>query len=222
MRICAGILTGIQEDKFIAENPSSFHKTLPRLPSEDDAFDDEDSLPTPTGQPLPPPTTPSTPTPKVPAEDSGSYPFLSIPIPIPKVFTSSEKSSSSPTLTPSPSRRSPSLMTADDADSLQLLSGLRHKFQRTEQELYAELSQTPEKNLNDVRRSFVTAARGATRRLVAWEKKHSAHLPSGTALSDAPISPEPEWWKSGCHAVPGGNVIVREDDWGSIIAFTLR
>lgn len=32
---------------------------------------------------------------------------------------------------------------------------------------------------------------------------------------------EPEWWNSGCHAVPGGNVIVREDDWGSIIAFTL-
>lgn len=33
---------------------------------------------------------------------------------------------------------------------------------------------------------------------------------------------EPEWWKPGCHAVPGGRVIVREGEWGSLIAFTLR
>lgn len=33
---------------------------------------------------------------------------------------------------------------------------------------------------------------------------------------------EPEWWQRGYHAVPGANVIVKEDDWGSIIAFTLR
>ncbi|KAF8497738.1 hypothetical protein F5888DRAFT_1803202 [Russula emetica] len=32
---------------------------------------------------------------------------------------------------------------------------------------------------------------------------------------------EPHWWHSGFHAVPGGNVIVQEEDWGSIIAFTL-
>ncbi|KAI0773107.1 hypothetical protein BD413DRAFT_539189 [Trametes elegans] len=210
------------EDKFMTETPSSFHKTLPRLPSGDDAFDDDDdSLPTPTGQPSPPPSTPLTPTPRSATAAPSSFPFL--PIPIPRVPSSSSKASSStPTLTPSPNDRPAlELSSADDTDSLQLLSGLRHKFQRTEQDLYTELSQTSDKNLNDVRRSFITAARGATRRLAAWEKKHSSHLPAGTGLSDAPISPEPEWWKSGCHAVPGGNVIVREDDWGSIIAFTL-
>ncbi|KAI0354500.1 hypothetical protein OH77DRAFT_1426094 [Trametes cingulata] len=204
------------EDKFITETPSSFHKSLPRLPSTDDAFEDDDSLPTPTGQPLPPPASPSTPTPRGVLGTPSSYPFLTVPIP----GTHSKASSSTPTLTPSPDDRSISPTTTAD-DDLQLLSGLRHKFQRTEQELYAELSQASERNLNDVRRSFITAARGATRRLAAWEKKHSSHIPSGTGLSDAPITPEPEWWKSGCHAVPGGSVIVREDDWGSIIAFTL-
>ncbi|KAH9895675.1 hypothetical protein C8Q73DRAFT_644565 [Cubamyces lactineus] len=209
------------EDKFLTENPSAFHKTLPRLPSADDAFEDDDSLATPTGHPLQPPVTPSTPTPRSLAGAPGSNPFL--PIPIPSVLGHSRKASAStPTLTPSPDDRSTAIsVSPDDNDSLQLLSGLRHKFQRTEQELYAELSQTPEKSLNDVRRSFITAARGATRRLAAWEKKHGSHLPSGVSLGDAPITPEPEWWKSGCHAVPGGSVIVREDDWGSIIAFTL-
>ncbi|KAI0656007.1 hypothetical protein C8Q70DRAFT_1013970, partial [Cubamyces menziesii] len=210
------------EDKFVTDNPSAFHKTLPRLPSADDAFEDDDSVPTPTGHPLQPPVTPSTPTPRGIAGAPGSYPFL--PNPIPSVLGHSRKASAStPTLTPSPDDRSTAItVSPDDTDSLQLLSGLRHKFQRTEQELYAELSQTPERSLNDVRRSFLTAARGATRRLAAWEKKHGSHLPSGVSLGDAPITPEPEWWKSGCHAVPGGSVIVREDDWGSIIAFTLR
>ncbi|KAF8497755.1 hypothetical protein F5888DRAFT_1694551 [Russula emetica] len=31
----------------------------------------------------------------------------------------------------------------------------------------------------------------------------------------------PHWWHSGFHAVPGGNVIVQQEDWDSIIAFTL-
>ena len=115
-----------------------------------------------------------------------------------------------------------SVVTNDDGDSLQRLSDLRFKFQKIEQELYVELAQTSEKRLNDVRRSFFTAAKGATRRLSAWEKKHLTVSGSKEAPRDAPVAPEPEWWKSGCHAVPGGNVIVRENDWGSIIAFTLR
>ena len=32
----------------------------------------------------------------------------------------------------------------------------------------------------------------------------------------------PEWFKADCHALPGGDVIVRESDWGSVIAHTLR
>ncbi|KAI0643396.1 hypothetical protein C8Q79DRAFT_1074629 [Trametes meyenii] len=211
------------EDQFVTENPSSFHKTLPRLPSADDSFDDDgDSIPTPTGQFFPTPTPPSNPAVTDPTGVPSSYPFLTVPLP--GVLGSSGKASAStPTLTPSSDDQPvPPISTSlDDAGSLQLLSGLRYKFQRTEQDLYAQLSQAPERGLNDVRRSFFTAARGATRRLSAWEKKHSSHLPAGTSLSDTPISPEPEWWQSGCHAVPGGNVIVREDDWGSIIAFTL-
>ncbi|PPQ72280.1 hypothetical protein CVT26_006501, partial [Gymnopilus dilepis] len=31
----------------------------------------------------------------------------------------------------------------------------------------------------------------------------------------------PEWFKADCHALPGGDVIVRESDWGSVIAHTL-
>ncbi|KAI9060832.1 hypothetical protein FKP32DRAFT_1632308 [Trametes sanguinea] len=213
------------EDKFITESPRSYHKSLPRLPSADDDDadddDDDDTLSTPRGRPIPPPATPSTPTPRAALGAPSSFPFLSIPSPGTSA-SSGQGSISTPTLTPSPDDRlSSPIASADDADSLRLLSGLRHKFQRTEQELYSELAHTSDKNLNDVRRSFVTAARGATRRLAAWEKKHGSHLPAGTSLGDAPITPEPEWWKSGCHAVPGGSVIVREDDWGSIIAFTL-
>lgn len=37
-----------------------------------------------------------------------------------------------------------------------------------------------------------------------------------------PKCEEPEWWNSVCHVIPANNVIVREDDWGSLIAFTLR
>ncbi|KAI8977767.1 hypothetical protein BD414DRAFT_517021 [Trametes punicea] len=206
------------EDQFLTDSPKSFHKSLPRLPSVDDAFDDDDSLPTPIGHPQPPPATPST-TPKAAVGSPGSYPFLPITTTPRATDDPGQASASTLTLTAPPSDRHTS--TTDDGDSLRLLTGLRHKFQRAEQELYDELSQTPERNLNDVRRSFITAARGATRRLAAWEKKHGAHLPSGTSLGDAPITPEPEWWKSGCHAVPGGSIIVREDDWGSIIAFTL-
>lgn len=109
---------------------------------------------------------------------------------------------------------------ANAVDSLELLTSMRHTFQRTEQQLYTELSQTPDKSLNDIRHSFLTAARGATRRLRAWEKKHSPNAEGTTKHS--PIAPEPEWWDSRCHAVPGGSIVVRENDWGSVIAFTLR
>ncbi|KAF9032399.1 hypothetical protein BJ165DRAFT_1410851 [Panaeolus papilionaceus] len=49
---------------------------------------------------------------------------------------------------------------------------------------------------------------------------------NGTTKSEpmkdnASLSMEPEWWKPGCHVLPGGNIIVRENDWGSIIAYTL-
>lgn len=99
------------------------------------------------------------------------------------------------------------------------LSSMRHTFQHTEQTLYGQLSRTPTSSLNDVRRSFLYAAKGAHKRLAAWQKKHlkiDSHVPQELAAE------EPEWWGKRCHAVPGGNIVVREDDWGSIISFTLR
>ncbi|TBU43722.1 hypothetical protein BD309DRAFT_959936 [Dichomitus squalens] len=219
------------EERFIADHPSAFHKSLPRLPSTDDDYDaqsEDDALSTPKAHPKPPPSSPLTP--KVYSGVGGatnSYPFLSTPYNSPSPASQPGSVSTSALSSPTPTdsvmtSNTSSTITSGDVDSLQLLAGLRYKFQQTEQELYTELAHTSEKNLNDVRRSFVTAARGATKRLAAWEKKHSseAHGHPST-LSEPPVVPEPEWWKNGCHAVPGGNVIVREDDWGSIIAFTL-
>ena len=216
----------------MSDHPSSFHKSLPRLPSADDAYEpedvDEEQQSTPKVQPKEPPGTPSTlkvALPGGPDENasSSSLPSEQDRTPRPSEFQSGPPSATDSVLTSSTDFSSSSSSTTDDVGSLQLLAGLRYKFQQHEQELYSELSHTSEKNLNDVRRSFVTAARGATKRLAAWEKKHASdtqgrHGARGEVLE----VPEPEWWKSGCHAVPGGNIIVREDDWGSIIAFTLR
>lgn len=94
-----------------------------------------------------------------------------------------------------------------------LLSNLRYSFQKVEQSLCAQLAQQP---LNDIRRAFLSAAKGTTKRLTAWQRKHV--LPEQVFEFDFP---EPDWWAKGCHAVPGGSVLVREDDWGSIIAYTL-
>ncbi|KAF7799169.1 hypothetical protein EIP86_010400 [Pleurotus ostreatoroseus] len=208
------------EGNFVSEHPSLYHKTLPRLPSADDQYDafDGDGLATPKGQPssLPalPPNTPASPK----TESAFSFPHERI-----DTHTEGSQMSNSGSAPSTLSSTSTASTSTSGQDSLQLLNNLRHKFQRTEQDLYAELSRTPDSSLNNVRRSFLSSARGAAKRLSAWENKH-AHTEPGstaTATSDFVAGAEPEWWKSGCHAVPGGNVIVREDDWGSIIAFTL-
>lgn len=185
----------------------SFHKSLPRLPSSDDAYEDIGLpiTPKPVRTHQAPPVPVSTPLSPSIAESSRPY-FLMTPT------KSSGSSSSSASLTPKP-------FTKDDPN--QLLSSLRHTFQRTEQSLYGQLSHTAGTSLNDVRRSFLSAAKGAHRRMIAWQKKH---LPAASKshMKEALSFDEPEWWGKGCHAVPGGNIIVREDDWGSIIAHTMR
>lgn len=186
----------------------SYHKSLPRLPSADDAYSfDDDGTVTPKGGPSKlPPLPPNTPRTPGAFSSKQSYPFPSNADGLPPC----------PSTPFSPDGFPP---TSDEHDSLALLTNLRHAFQRTEQSLYSELSHTPISTLNDVRRSFHSAARGATKRLSAWEAKHT---PKQASVPSVIAQNEPEWWRSGCHAVPGGNVIVREDDWGSIIAFTLR
>ncbi len=99
---------------------------------------------------------------------------------------------------------------------------MRFTFQRVEQALYSQLRDTPNSTLNNVRREFHSAARGAGKRLAAWEVKHVVKDTRPRLVADREAIQEPRWWHSGFHAVPGGNVIVQEEDWGSIIAFTLR
>ena len=208
--LCSFVTSHFQEDKVTGENLDSLRKSLPRLPSVDDAYELDDS---PTVTPKArvsglPPHSPSPQTDSPPHETffEGQRGLIE-----------ASPSESSTSLTPKPPA-SPSLPVEDPA---KLLSSMRHAFQRAEQALYVQLARTPISSLNDVRRSFLSAARGASRRLVAWQGKH---LPSAKgALSVENLSlGEPEWWNKSCHAVPGSNVIVRENDWGSIIAFMLR
>ncbi|THH27587.1 hypothetical protein EUX98_g6604 [Antrodiella citrinella] len=219
------------EANFVPESTASYHKSLPRLPSAsiEDAYDfaddNDDGVVTPKGRlstlPAHPPNTPLTP---CTASGASMFPFPSGQgsshlMMVPEVkHEGAESSGPRAELESVPSSLSIITITSSEPDSLQLLSSLRHAFQRTEQGLYTELSHTPEACLNDVRRSFHTAAKGATRRLAAWQNKHTPSTHTSVELSAAV---EPNWWSSGCHAVPGSNVIVRENDWGSIIAFTL-
>ena len=99
---------------------------------------------------------------------------------------------------------------------------IRFAFQRAEQALYSQLCDTPNATLNDVRREFHSAAQAASRRLAAWEGKHMSKDARQRIAASREAIPKPQWWHSGYHAVPGGSVIVQEEDWGSIIAFTLR
>ena len=184
-----------QEEVFADDHLSPLRKTLPRLPSADEDYENIEYPITPKTYGFRHRSRPSS-----PARGNVSD----------GLATDAPRSDMEHPLRPAfPKAR----------DSARLLSSLRHTFQRTEQSLYAQLSQTPVSSLNDVRRSFYSAARGVVGRLSAWQNKH---MIKGHVIDKSLNIEEPEWWDKNCHAVPGGNVIVREDDWGSIIAFTLR
>lgn len=194
---------------FASDDLRTSSKSLPRLPSADEAFDDFDGFDLD--------VTPKAAAPPLPVLEVGYFDLSSRSLPdvaqkdeSPTVESGSDGSATSSALTtPIP----------QTMDNLQLLSSMRHDFQRDEQLLYGQLSRTPVAHLNNVRRSFIASSRGAIKRLSAWEKKH---VPKGAAIAPALATKQPSWWAKDCHAVPGGSVIVREDDWGSIIAFTLR
>jgi len=185
---------------------------LPRLPSVDDAYDVFDAIdvPPPSGATTPkatistpsalPPNTPGSPSHDPQRQDS--------------YFTTTDSSISTDTQTST----TPTVPPKDDSE--QLLAALRHNFQKIEQSLYTQLAKTPEISLNDVRRSFIATAKGTQKRLKAWQKKHLG-VSKSKAVGEL-VAEEPEWWGKGCHAAPGGNIIVRENDWGSIIAHTLK
>lgn len=106
-------------------------------------------------------------------------------------------------------------------DSRVLLSELEASFQKSKELLKTQLHDTPPLSLNDVRRNFKHSAQGILNRLYAWQKKHVPGT-SKDLLDGDNVIKGPEWWNSDCHAVPGGRVLVRECESGSIIAFTLR
>ncbi|KAJ7078985.1 hypothetical protein C8R43DRAFT_910254 [Mycena crocata] len=220
------------ETSIVGSTLVGFRKALPRLPSVDDDWDDDsDSMSSKTpkseSQALPkedlhspprhliaglPPSAPTTPQIARSAQEF-------FPPPLPRASSDPPTPSESSTVTP-------------PVDSIELLASLRQTFHGTEQALYAQLSHTPASTLNDVRRAFMAAARGAQKRLQAWQMKHlgtwqSKHLLLPGRKQKKQMQKmemevkEPEWWGRGCHTAPGGNIIIREDDWGSIIAFTM-
>lgn len=224
-------------------------KSLPRLPSTDDAYDifhpsspgvHSPVLSTPLDLGPPPPPPPSTPyTPSLDlreayAEDtSTTVPATTSEIsPVPTTNSSSHESSESlpvPTSTTSSSSTPTStLSTASSTtqpptplkdNSQKLLMALRHNFHQIEQSLYTLLAKTSDDSLNEARSTFLSTGRGTKKRLSAWQKKH---LGSKAKLVGDLVAEEPVWWGKDCHVVPRGNIIVRENDWGSIIAHTLR
>ena len=237
-------------------------KSLPRLPSADDAYEygqgevfevgygyehvsagaqwDEDED-TPKGVIVPLPSTGVAESSEGSSSDSRSGSFNTHEGPVEgQDSLPSVDDTSTPTSNPHPSYSAPGstpppppVPPGTPSAPAPRLSALRQTFHRTEQSLYTQLARTPTRNLNDARRAFFYAALGARRRLGAWQKKHVGYGAGvgggnggGPGMAKGQAGElgveEPEWWGSKCHALPGGNVIVREDDWGSVIAFTLR
>lgn len=195
---------------------STRSKSLPRLPSDDDAWEGDSPEDSPED---------------LSEEGDGLTPKGLLPVSLPPTpCHSAEPSSSSmstikPTPTHTGSDTSFQTISSDDlsdTSSLKLITNMRFTFQRAEQALYFQLRDTPNSALNNVRREFHSAARGASKRLAAWEAKHVSKDARPRLAADSGAIQGPHWWHSGFHAVPGGNVIVQEEDWGSIIAFTLR
>jgi 1-phosphatidylinositol-3-phosphate 5-kinase len=173
----------------IERTPRILAKTLPTLP------DDEPTHETPSHDTSPTISNqPDTPPSRPPTERSDSK--------------LSAKSASTRSLPKIPHRE----------ETLQLLQNLREDFQREEHSLYSILAKTPNECLNNARHAFKTSAKGALKRMSAWEGKHCA---KGTTFT-SPYPESPYWWINGNHAIPGSNTLINESDWGSMIAFTLR
>jgi 1-phosphatidylinositol-3-phosphate 5-kinase len=214
---CIGILCVLsldQETHFDDDPMSTYRKSLPRIPSTWDEGDEASisaSTPKPKFSSLPP-TTPSSPL-------ATTSQLLTVPTETPP----------RPQSVPLEVHELAASVTADgkspedrSAEALTLLTNMRFAFQRKEQELYTRLQAVPENALNDVRREFHSAGLGSLRRLAAWEAKHLAKDAKDVLAAEQRAVQEPWWWGETYHAVPGSNVIIKDDDWGSIIAFTLR
>lgn len=141
------------------------------------------------------------------------------PVPSPHSRPPTERSDSKLSTESSSSASTRSLPEIPHSEEVpQLLQNLREDFQREEKLLYSTLAKTPKECLNNIRHAFKTSAKGATKRMMAWEGKHCA---KGTKVT-SPYPEDPTWWTAGNHAIPGSSILINESDWGSMIAFTLR
>ncbi|TFY60913.1 hypothetical protein EVJ58_g4840 [Rhodofomes roseus] len=134
------------EENFIGEGDTVRVKALPRLPSDDDAYDvtDEAGQATPKASLSRLPSSASTPTVAVAREDSSTSTDSTMST---KTITPAQPSAASSDSVITTSSKSQSVRS--EGDEMQLLTGLRHSFQRQEQNLYAELSRTPTTSLNN-------------------------------------------------------------------------
>ena len=178
-------------------------KDLPPLPSSDDEDSEDEAVPSRRHSPLP-----------KPPPNSRSISFAH--------STTESPTSLLPESTKiyKPAAPYPPGLPISTRQSRRLLRQLRASLSNTETTLRKQAQETPVSSLNDVRRAFRSTARGTWKRLAAWQMKHVPGAPVNI-LNDARRI-EPEWWSVTCHTVPGGRVVVREGEWGSVIAFTLR
>ncbi len=94
--------------------------------------------------------------------------------------------------------------------------GLRSLIRSAEHSLYFQLSESSTDSLNNVRRAFISSASDAQLRLYNLLPPEDSRI-----LDDLKIQ-LPEWWQKGMYCPPDSGVVLRENDWGSLIAFTLR
>jgi 1-phosphatidylinositol-3-phosphate 5-kinase len=126
----------------------------------------------------------------------------------------------------SSSRRSTSDSKAEEpvapASGLAKLEKLKDQAQRRQQDLLQMMASFPLTQLNDIRRKFKSEGNQFKRMTEAWLNKYfkPLNLASGRHLMQINLQP-PSWWDSKCHAVPGSRYIVKDGDWGTVIASTL-
>lgn len=111
---------------------------------------------------------------------------------------------------------------SDTGGALVRLEKLKDQTQHRQQELLQLLQLNPLTHLNDIRRRFKSEASHLKRMIEGWLCKYfkPLNLASGQHLMQISLQ-TPDWWDSKCHAVPGSRFVVKDGDWGTIIASTL-
>ena len=93
---------------------------------------------------------------------------------------------------------------------------------RAEQALYSQLRNTPNPALNNVRREFHSAARGAAQAFGCVRGKASVKRRASASCDYHEAIQRASLVALQIHSATERNVVVQEEDWVSIIAFTLR